>query len=143
VTVVASYSGEVPLVPEEPQSEIVEPLSWEEEPSLGLQIASGALSLLYAPVKFVYAGLEGFMGGLAYLLMAGNEPAAQSVWDASLQGAYWVKAKHLSGEEAIHFKGEPLQITPNPQVGVDGGVGAMAKSSRVSLGRKKEFFELY
>ena len=43
MTVVPSYSDEVPLEPEEPQSEIVEPLSWEEEPSLGLQIASGAL----------------------------------------------------------------------------------------------------
>jgi hypothetical protein len=84
-------------------------------------------SLLYAPVKFAYAGLEGFMGGLAYLLMAGNEPAAQSVWDASLQGAYWVKAKHLSGEEAIHFKGEPLQITPIHQARVDGSVGAVAQ----------------
>ena len=75
--------------------------------------------------------------------MAGNEPAAQSVWDASLQGTYWVKVKHLPGEEAIHFKGEPLQITPIPQARVDGGVGAVAKSSRISLGRKTEFFELY
>ena len=73
MTVVTSYSDEVPLVPEEPQSEIVEPLSSEEDPSLGFQIASGALSLLYAPVKIAYAGLEGFMGGLAYLLTAGNE----------------------------------------------------------------------
>ena len=75
--------------------------------SIVLQVASGALSLLYAPIKVTYAMLGGFFGGFAYVLTAGNEPAAQSVWDASLKGDYWLTAQHLRGEEAIHFKGEP------------------------------------
>jgi len=76
---------------------------------LGLQIASGALSLLYAPVKIVYAGLGGLMGGLAYVVTAGNEQVAQSVWDASLHGTYWLTPGHLQGNEPVHFKGEPAQ----------------------------------
>jgi hypothetical protein len=113
VTVVTSYSDEMMPASEISQSETLEPLaSDEEEPSLGLQIASGALSVLYTPFKVVYAGLGGFMGGLTYLLTAGNEQAAQSVWDASLQGTYWLTAKHLQGKEAIHFKGEPSQVDP-------------------------------
>jgi len=107
------YTAEMPPTPETSKSETLEPLaSDEEEPSLGLQIASGALSVLYTPFKVVYAGLGGIMGGLAYLVTAGNEQVAQSIWNASLQGTYWLTAKHLQGKEAIHFKGEPSQIDP-------------------------------
>lgn len=77
-----------------------------DDPSLGLQIASGALSILYTPVKVVYAGLGGLFGGFVYLLTAGNEPAAQSVWDASLKGTYWITPDHLQGNEPVRFKGE-------------------------------------
>ena len=113
VTVVTSYSDEMLPESEISQSETLEPLaSDEEEPSLGLQIASGALSVLYTPFKVVYAGLGGFMGGLVYFFTAGNEQVAQSIWDASLQGTYWLTAKHLQGKEAIHFKGEPSQVDP-------------------------------
>ena len=74
--------------------------------SVVLQFASGALSLLYAPIKVTYVMLGGFFGGFAYVLTAGNERVAQSVWDASLKGDYWLTSKQLQGEEAIHFKGE-------------------------------------
>ncbi len=84
--------------------------------SVVLQFASGALSLLYAPIKVTYAMLGGFFGGFAYVLTAGNEPVAQSVWDASLKGDYWLTAKQLQGEEAIHFKGEPSSIDAAQQV---------------------------
>lgn len=107
----SSYTAEMPYTPETSKSETLEPLaSDEEEPSLGLQVASGALSILYAPFKVAYAGLGGIMGGLAYLLTAGNEQVAQSIWDASIQGTYWLTAKHLQGEEPIHFKGESSRM---------------------------------
>ncbi|MBA3968079.1 MAG: hypothetical protein H0X47_20355 [Nitrospirales bacterium] len=77
-----------------------------DDSSLGLQIASGALSILYTPVKVVYAGMGGLFGGFVYLLTAGNEPAAQSVWDASLKGTYWLTPDHLQGNEPVRFKGE-------------------------------------
>jgi len=108
--VASSYSAEMPPELEPSQSETVEPQPFAEGPPLGLQVASGALSVLYTPLKVGYAGLGGFMGGLAYLLTAGNDQVAQSIWDASLNGTYWLTAKHLQGEEAIHFMGEPSQI---------------------------------
>ncbi len=107
VTVAMTYQEEKNLATEDPQREIVEPVSSEDETSLGLQVASGALSLLYTPLKIVYAGLGGLMGGMAYLVTAGNEYTAQSIWDASVQGTYWLNANHLQGKEAIYFKGEP------------------------------------
>ena len=105
-----------------------DPLLPDEEPSWGLEIASGALSLLYTPFKIGYAGLGGLMGGLAYVLTAGNEHVAQSIWDASLQGTYWLRAKHLQGEEPIQFKGEASpadlghQAQVNPTISVGSGV---------------------
>ncbi len=126
MSVALSYSEELASKPEESQSETVEPQLPDEEPSLGLHIAGGALSVLYTPFKVVYAGLGGFMGGLAYLLTAGNEQVAQSIWDASFHGTYWLTAKHLQGEEAIHFKGEPSQIDPVHQASLD-EAGAVAE----------------
>ena len=112
VSVASSYSAERSPPLEPSKSETVESQSFEEEPSLGLQIAGGALSVLYTPFKVVYAGLGGITGGLAYLVTAGNEQVAQSIWDASLHGTYWLTGKHLQGKEAIHFMGEPSQIDP-------------------------------
>ncbi|WP_447964092.1 hypothetical protein [Nitrospira sp. Ecomares 2.1] len=77
-----------------------------DDSSLGLQVASGALSILYTPVKVVYAGVGGIFGGFVYLVTAGNEQAAQSVWDASLKGDYWLTPDHLQGNEPVRFKGE-------------------------------------
>jgi hypothetical protein len=128
VTVVTSHSDEMLPASEISQSETLEPLaSDEEEPSLGLQIASGALSVLYTPFKIVYAGLGGFVGGLAYFLTAGNEQVAQSIWDASLHGTYWLTGKHLQGEEAIHFKGESSPIDAIHQARMNDGVIKVAE----------------
>ncbi|GJL68772.1 MAG: hypothetical protein NPIRA06_14070 [Nitrospirales bacterium] len=77
-----------------------------DDSSLGLQVASGALSILYTPVKVVYAGVGGIFGGFVYLVTAGNERAAQSVWDGSLKGDYWLTPDHLQGNEPVRFKGE-------------------------------------
>ena len=129
VSVASSYSAEMQPTLEPFKSETVESQSFEEEPSLGLQIAGGALSVLYTPLKVGYAGLGGFMGGLAYLLSAGNEQVAQSIWEPSLNGTYWLTARHLQGEEAIHFMGEPSQIDPIHQARLDEAmaVGAVAE----------------
>lgn len=94
-----------------PEPAVAEPVVAEnsgnsDDSSLGLQIASGALSILYTPVKVVYAGVGGLFGGFVYLLTGGNEPAAQSVWDASLKGTYWLTPDHLQGNEPVRFKGE-------------------------------------
>jgi hypothetical protein len=73
--------------------------------SLGIQIASGALSVLYAPFKGAYAVLGGFFGGLAYVVTAGNAEVTQSVWDASWGGTFWLTPQHLRGDLPIEFVG--------------------------------------
>ena len=93
-----------------------------DDTSILLQVTSGALSLLYAPVKMTYAMLGGFFGGFAYVLTAGNDVVAQSVWDASLRGDYWLTVKHLQGKEAIHFKGEPSSVRTVQQHRIDDAV---------------------
>ena len=104
------HSEEFPPREKISQSETDGTLSQENHSDLGVQIASGALSVLYTPVKVVYAGLGGFMGSLAYILTAGNTEVAQSVWDASLEGDYWVTPEHLQGEKAIRFQGQPSRV---------------------------------
>jgi hypothetical protein len=99
-------SEKVPPAPVATQPETAELSGTSEDPSLGLQVASGALSILYMPLKIVYAGLGGFVGAFVYMLTGGNEQVAQSVWDASLGGTYWVTPDHLQGNEPIRFMGE-------------------------------------
>lgn len=100
---VPEEKSSTPIVPE---PVVAENSETSDDSSLGLQIASGALSILYTPVKVVYAGVGGLFGGFVYLLTAGNEQAAQSVWDASLKGTYWLTPDHLQGNEPVRFKGE-------------------------------------
>ena len=76
-----------------------------QESDLGLQIAGGALSLLYSPVKILYAGIGGVVGGFAYILSAGDEEVADSIWVASFDGTYFLTPAHLKGEETVYFKG--------------------------------------
>jgi len=74
--------------------------------SMGLQIASGALSVLYTPIKLAYAMLGGIFGSFAYLVTAGNEEVAQTIWSSSLGGTYWLAPEHLRGDTPIHFRGQ-------------------------------------
>jgi len=127
-TEMAAITNEVPTSETDAPVLSDTPLLSDEKPRWGLDIAGGALSLLYTPLKVGYAGLGGLMGGLAYVLTAGNDHVAQSIWDASLQGTYWLTAKHLQGEEPIQFKGEALpadlghQSQVNPTMSVGSGV---------------------
>ncbi|HQU27632.1 MAG TPA: hypothetical protein PKZ24_00685 [Nitrospirales bacterium] len=84
----------------------------QEQSSLGLQVAGGALSILYTPLKVVYAGIGGLVGGLAYVLTAGNERAAQTIWSASLEGDYWITPQHLEGTQPLHFRGQSVGEQP-------------------------------
>ena len=77
--------------------------------SVGSQIASGALSILYTPAKLVYAGLGGIFGGLAYVLTGGDEQTADTIWDASLAGDYYLTPAHLRGDDPVYFMGSSLE----------------------------------
>ena len=89
-----------PLYSESPEEETL-----VQEDSRGLILGSGALSLLYTPIKVTYAVLGGFFGGFAYILTGGNAETASSIWDSSLGGTYVIQPEHLRGDESILFMG--------------------------------------
>ena len=62
-------------------------------------------NVLYMPVKIGYAVLGLPVGGLAYVLTAGDSAISDEIWGQSLGGDYVVTPKMLLGEQPIHFNG--------------------------------------
>ena len=73
--------------------------------SAGMQVAAGASTLLYFPLKAAFAISGGIVGGLAYVFSGGNEQAAKSIWATSLYGTYIITPDHLQGNKPIRFLG--------------------------------------
>lgn len=71
----------------------------------GMLAMSGLSTLLYFPLKAVFAIGGGIVGGLAYVFSGGNEQAAKSIWDTSLYGTYVITPDHLQGNRPIRFLG--------------------------------------
>ena len=71
----------------------------------GLGIGSGILTLVYLPVKVVYAALGGIVGGFTYVLTGGDVDTAKSVWEPSFYGTYVITPSHLKGDEPVRFFG--------------------------------------
>lgn len=81
--------------------------SQEGTPSgAGMHAASGALTVLYFPVKAAFALCGGVVGGLTYAFTAGDTSAAQSVWKTSMYGTYLITPDHLKGNRPVQFLGE-------------------------------------
>lgn len=76
----------------------------------GMGAASVFATIPYGIVKFVFGLLGGISGGLTYAFSAGNEKAAQSVWDTSLRGTYVITPEHLTGDKAVRFLGVPPEV---------------------------------
>ncbi len=73
----------------------------------GLGVASVFTSLVYSIGKFAFATMGGIFGGFTYVFSAGNQKAANAVWDTSMRGTYVISPRHLKGEEPIRFFGIP------------------------------------
>ena len=80
----------------------------------GAGYGAGALlcNVLYIPAKLVYALLGGIVGGGTYLITAGNQQAANTVWRSSLGGDYVVTPQMLAGQQPINFSG-PTDTPPD------------------------------
>ncbi len=72
---------------------------------LGMEVASGVATFVYFPFKAVFALGGGIVGGLTYVFTGGDEEAAKSVWQTSMEGTYNITPKNLTGEEPVHFFG--------------------------------------
>jgi hypothetical protein len=70
-----------------------------------LGIGSALLTLVYFPVKLVYATLGGIVGGFTYVLTGGDLETAKEVWGPSFYGTYVITPDHLKGNEPVRFFG--------------------------------------
>jgi hypothetical protein len=78
----------------------------------GLGAAAALGSLLYAPVKLIYAMGGGLTAGLAWVFSAGDSDVVNPIIDASLRGDYVITPDHLRGERPVEFIGRsPAQNT--------------------------------
>jgi hypothetical protein len=66
---------------------------------------AGLSTLLYFPLKAVFAISGGIVGGLTYVFTGGDEHAAKSVWNTTLYGTYIITPDHIQGNRPIRFLG--------------------------------------
>src|SRR6202795_3451261 len=104
----------------------------------GAGYGAGALvcNLLYIPAKLVYALLGGIVGGGTYLITAGNQQAANTVWRSALGGDYVVTPQMLAGQQPLNFSGPtdtpPENAAPAPVTSSSSSATTTASSGGVA-----------
>src|SRR5580658_10572367 len=81
-------------------------------PGAGYGVGALLCNVLYIPAKLTYAILGGVGGGKTYLVTAGNQQAANTVWRSAFGGDYVVTPQMLAGTQPINFSG-PTTTPPN------------------------------
>lgn len=71
----------------------------------GLGVGAGLCSLVYGPVKILYATLGTLTGGLAWVLTGGRSDVAGEIMTASVRGDYVVTPENLTFNEPLQFTG--------------------------------------
>ncbi|MDO8432999.1 MAG: hypothetical protein Q7S58_11385 [Candidatus Binatus sp.] len=74
-------------------------------PGAGYGVGALLVNILYVPAKLTYAVVGSVVGGLAYVVTAGNEQAANGVWRSALGGDYVVTPQMLAGQQPLNFSG--------------------------------------
>jgi hypothetical protein len=110
----AEYAAaQTPAVGSAGQSQIPQPpdnnVNW---PGAGYGAGALLCNVLYIPAKLTYAILGGVVGGGTYLVTAGNQQAANTVWRSAFGGDYVVTPQMLAGTQPINFSG-PTTTPPN------------------------------
>jgi hypothetical protein len=99
----------------------------------GAGYGAGALvcNLIYIPAKLVYALLGGIVGGGTFLITAGNQQAANTVWRSALGGDYVVTPQMLAGQQPINFSG-PTDTPPDAPAPVTSSSSSMTTTTASS-----------
>ncbi len=84
----------------------------------GLGAAAALSSLVYGPVKLVYAVGGLIVGGFAWAFTAGDSEVAETVFTRSLRGSYVITPEILTGEERLEFIGRDLGEAEPPPAAV-------------------------
>ena len=71
----------------------------------GIGLGSFFGSLLYAPVKIIYATGGLITGGLAYVVSGGDGDVTGPIINASVRGDYMITPDHIRGEKEVAFIG--------------------------------------
>jgi hypothetical protein len=88
-----------------PATALAESSAVEIAKEAGLGGASALVSLVYAPLKLVYAATGLVVGGAAYAFSGGDAEVARVVLTPSLLGDYLITPKQLTGQEDFEFFG--------------------------------------
>lgn len=78
-------------------------------------MSAGLLTLVYTPLKVVYATTSLPVSGLAYLWSVGNSEMAGRVMRSGTQGTYVLTPEHLTGEATIEFVGPAEEGPPEDE----------------------------
>jgi hypothetical protein len=79
---------------------------------IGWGVLTGLANVVYVPAKLVYAGLGGVTGGMALGLTGGDTKTAESIWEPSLFGDYFLTPSMIQGQEPFSFAGSPMAAPP-------------------------------
>lgn len=88
-----------------PSAVLAEGKATEVAKESGLGVAAAVSSLVYAPVKLIYATGGLMVGAVAWLFTAGDADVAEQILTRSLRGTYVITPKILLGEEPLEFVG--------------------------------------
>ena len=80
----------------------------------GLGVGAAICSLVYGPVKIVYATLGGITSGLAWVLTGGRTDVAREIIVASVRGDYVVTPENLAFAEPLVFTGRDSALEEPP-----------------------------
>ena len=75
----------------------------------GLGAAAALSSLVYGPVKLLYATGGLVVGSFAWIFTAGDSDVAETVFTRSLRGTYVITPEILLGEQPLEFIGRDSQ----------------------------------
>jgi hypothetical protein len=88
----------------------------------GIGALSALSSLVYGPVKLVYATCGLVFGGIAYGLSGGDSDVLTAVVTPAVRGDYVVTPSHLRNEKRLEFFGQDpayRQSTPQTAMSAD------------------------
>lgn len=101
----------------------------------GLGAAAALSSLIYGPVKILYATGGVITGGLAYAFTAGDSEVASKIFTRSLRGNYVITPEILTGEETLVFIGrDAMEPSSAPTASVASATPAYEDTDYDDLG---------